>query len=179
MDKHINDAVLGHLFDMNIGDIVTEKVNAVFCKKCQREGIDYLFHNQPMGFELLGAEPKLHRLELRDGNGEILPCMVRVDTPVHIRKDGSLGIRGWCLYGGNIDSIQISCNGTVLGEAIYGVPRPDVDAVFPVYKDSNAGFQFDVDFLFVRANDIGENNITALAYAQGVLVGRAEIGVSV
>jgi beta-N-acetylglucosaminidase len=81
-------------------------------------------------------------------NLEHLPTLGFIDTP----KSGSTiagitNIRGWYLDGSGVSKIEIFLDGKFIGNAQYGLSRPDVQNVYPEYFNSNAGFSYSLDTL--------------------------------
>ncbi|WP_419955258.1 Ig-like domain-containing protein [Neobacillus niacini] len=59
--------------------------------------------------------------------------------------DGVSLIRGWYLDGSGVEKIEVFMDGKWIGNAQYGLSRPDVATVLPEYLNSNAGFQYSLD----------------------------------
>ncbi|MBW4091344.1 MAG: glycosyltransferase [Proteobacteria bacterium] len=60
-----------------------------------------------------------------------------------LREDGTLAISGWAVAAVGVDSVRVSLDGAVLGEAETGLARPDVaDAFLTVPMARFAGFAF-------------------------------------
>ncbi len=50
---------------------------------------------------------------------------------------------GWAIAPHGIERVEVYCDGTLVGHASYGHPRPDVQAVYPSIADSDrSGFSF-------------------------------------
>jgi alpha-tubulin suppressor-like RCC1 family protein len=58
---------------------------------------------------------------------------------------GNHDISGWLLEGNGVKKIEIIIDGSIIGEASYGLHRPDVALVYPDYKNSNSGFSYSLD----------------------------------
>jgi len=178
IDPYMEDTKLGNLYEMTIEELQLRKKSAKFCTKCQREGIDYLFHNQLPGIALISPSRK-HKHELRDTDGNILPCQLRIDLPKkqgQLVKNSSNSIRGWCLYGGHIDKIEIYFNDVLHGEALYGTPRSDVYAAYPAYKDTHSGYIYNFNTINLPPSQTPDNNkIKVIAYAQDNIVAQSEV----
>ncbi len=69
-----------------------------------------------------------------------------LDSPVSGKNyRGTQTVKGWFLYDGEVDIIDVMVDGTVVGQAVYGDARPDVQNAFPQYNNGTAGFHFDLD----------------------------------
>lgn len=56
---------------------------------------------------------------------------------------GAVGMTGWALADSGIQRVVIEVDGEEVGTAIYGQPRPDVEALFPFFPDSDGpGFAY-------------------------------------
>ena len=53
-------------------------------------------------------------------------------------------VRGWVLSKKGIDSVGVYLDNVFKGNATLGESRPDVANVYPVFKDSNSGFNYDL-----------------------------------
>jgi hypothetical protein len=58
---------------------------------------------------------------------------------------GIFSVRGWFLDVSGVSKIEILVDGSVVGEATYGLARPDVLGVYPEYNNGNAGFKYSLD----------------------------------
>jgi hypothetical protein len=58
---------------------------------------------------------------------------------------GKYTVAGWFLDGSGVKKIEVIVDDVVVGEATYGITRPDVFHVFPEYKNSQAGFKYSLD----------------------------------
>lgn len=63
---------------------------------------------------------------------------------------GTVNLKGWAVDFANwnsagIDLVEVYHGGTLLGNASYGIARPDVAAVFGDGRYTNSGFSYDVD----------------------------------
>jgi len=89
-----------------------------------------------------------HTLKIPLTVKEAEPLVARgeMETP---RKDvtisGSYPISGWFLDPAGVAAIKVLIDGEVKGEAVYGESRPDISLKFPDYKNSNAGFRYELD----------------------------------
>ncbi len=71
--------------------------------------------------------------------------------------NGVIEVTGWALDFEGVSSVQILVDGFLIGNAVYGIPRPDVLALsfYPGYPNLLApGWQFDLD---TRGFDNGEH----------------------
>lgn len=69
------------------------------------------------------------------------PTKGAVDSPA--RRDpasGDIGVSGWALGKGGFKKLEIQINGRYAADATYGLPRNDVQAIFPEYNIVNSGF---------------------------------------
>jgi len=81
-------------------------------------------------------------------------------------------LHGWVLSKQPVGQIQFARNGQSVGTARLGMPRPDVDAAFPAYRNANAGYEFKW-----RERDIADGPHTIEATiigSDGNLLGRFE-----
>ena len=53
-------------------------------------------------------------------------------------------VRGWVLSKKGIDSVGVYLDNVFKGNATLGESRPDVANVYPVFNDSNSGFNYDL-----------------------------------
>jgi fibronectin type 3 domain-containing protein len=58
---------------------------------------------------------------------------------------GKHNVRGWVLDSSGVSKIEVLVDGVVVGEAVYGGSRPDVEKVYPEYNNENSGFSFILD----------------------------------
>ncbi|MFB3170069.1 Ig-like domain-containing protein [Neobacillus sp. 179-C4.2 HS] len=69
-----------------------------------------------------------------------------IDTPAAgSTVNGMLKVRGWILDPSGVSKVDVFVDGKVIGQAKYGLSRPDVFNVFPDYQNTNAGYEFDFD----------------------------------
>ncbi|MEH7009815.1 Ig-like domain-containing protein [Neobacillus niacini] len=79
-------------------------------------------------------------------NLDHLPTLGFIDSPKSGSTiDGVSTIRGWYLDGSGVEKIEVFVDGKWIGNAQYGLSRPDVATVLPEYFNSNAGFQYSFD----------------------------------
>lgn len=75
-----------------------------------------------------------------------LPPKGNIDKPGGLETiSGNYAVSGWFLDGASVSKIEVLVDQNVMGEAIYGDPRPDIGSVFPDYNNNNCGFHFDLD----------------------------------
>jgi beta-N-acetylglucosaminidase len=79
-------------------------------------------------------------------NLDHLPTVGFLDSPKSGSTiDGVSTIRGWYLDGSGVEKVEVFVDGKWIGNAQYGLSRPDVAIVIPEYLNSNAGFQYSLD----------------------------------
>jgi beta-N-acetylglucosaminidase len=79
-------------------------------------------------------------------NLDHLPALGFIDSPKSGSTiDGVSTIRGWFLDGSGVEKIEVFVDGKWMGNAQYGLSRPDVANVLPEYLNSNSGFQYSFD----------------------------------
>lgn len=75
-----------------------------------------------------------------------LPVKGYVQNIGSINHDrGIVNINGWLLDSSGVSKIEIVVDGTVIGEASYGDPSPEVFSKYPEYANENAGFHYVLD----------------------------------
>jgi sugar lactone lactonase YvrE len=97
----------------------------------------------------------------------IVPPTVYIDTPQGgASVSGTVTIAGWAIDSANsigtaISGVQIKVDGTVLGSATYGIPRPDVCIAFPGRQGCpNVGYTYQLN---AAALGPGSHTITVTA----------------
>jgi hypothetical protein len=91
------------------------------------------------------------------------PPAVFVDSPTSgAAVTGAITISGWALdHTSAIGSVQVKVDGIVVGNATYGVPRPDVCAVYSGLPGCpNVGFTYSLDTTNLMP---GAHTVTVLA----------------
>jgi hypothetical protein len=79
---------------------------------------------------------------------------------------GTVSVAGWAIdntttIGTAISSVQVKVDGTLMGTAVYGTPRPDVCTVYPGRPGCpNVGFTYSLNTASLSA---GTHTITVLA----------------
>lgn len=53
---------------------------------------------------------------------------------------GDIGVTGWALGKGGFNKLEVLINGRYAADAEYGLPRSDIQALFPEYGIANSGF---------------------------------------
>ncbi|XJZ29158.1 Ig-like domain-containing protein [Bacillota bacterium Lsc_1132] len=75
-----------------------------------------------------------------------LPAKGYVDGPAHgSTVKGYMNVTGWFLDGSGVSKVEIMIDGKSIGDAKYGISRPDVKNAFPAYQNLNSGFQYTLD----------------------------------
>ncbi|MCP4140196.1 MAG: amidohydrolase family protein [Chloroflexi bacterium] len=95
-------------------------------------------------------------------NGNSIPFGY-LDTPAPDEKiSGTYIIAGWALDDAPIDRIELYLDGEYIGDAFYGVPRPDVASDYPDNDGApNFGYSFDLD---TSQYENGTHTLSALAF---------------
>ncbi len=52
---------------------------------------------------------------------------------------------GWFLDRAGVGRVEVLIDGAMVGNAVYGQPRFDVQQVYPQYNNLNAGYRFVLD----------------------------------
>ncbi|WP_242772066.1 Ig-like domain-containing protein [Brevibacillus parabrevis] len=60
---------------------------------------------------------------------------------------GVTTVQGWLLDPSGIAKVEVLVDGQAVGTAEYGEPRPDIAALYPHYRQANAGFRYQWDTL--------------------------------
>ncbi|PGV51540.1 Ig-like domain-containing protein [Bacillus sp. AFS037270] len=63
---------------------------------------------------------------------------------------GKAIVSGWFLDGSGVNRIEVLVDGSLMGEADYGLARTDVQSVYPEYKNANSGFQYTLNTLQLK-----------------------------
>ncbi|MDD9148211.1 Ig-like domain-containing protein [Sporolactobacillus sp. CQH2019] len=70
----------------------------------------------------------------------------RIDSPAAgSTLQGTAAVRGWFLDGAGVSKIEVLVDGKVIGNAAYGLSRPDVYKAYPQYKNSQSGYQYNLN----------------------------------
>ncbi len=83
-------------------------------------------------------------------NIQNLPVKGYIDSPENgSTLKGDISVRGWIIDVSNVSKVEVLIDGKSLGEAQYGISRPDVGQAFPEYRNANSGYQFTFNSLIV------------------------------
>lgn len=75
-----------------------------------------------------------------------LPSIGVIDAPTNNSTIiGQSVVKGWFLDEKEVSKLDILVDGKVVGQALYGDARPDVQKAYPQYKNGNAGFHYTLD----------------------------------
>jgi N-acetylmuramoyl-L-alanine amidase len=94
-----------------------------------------------------------------------------MDKPVSGSSiNGNQNVYGWFLDRSGVANIEVLVDGAVVGQAVYGDARPDVQKFYPQFKNSKAGYHYTLDTTrfpdgqhTVAIREIGKNGrITSL-----------------
>ncbi|MGI8385425.1 Ig-like domain-containing protein [Robertmurraya sp. P23] len=70
----------------------------------------------------------------------------RIDSPINGASiKGQINVSGWILDSSGVSKVEVLLDGKIIGNAQYGVARPDVLRVFPEYENPNSGFIYSLD----------------------------------
>ncbi|WP_239234354.1 glycoside hydrolase family 26 protein [Candidatus Nitrotoga sp. BS] len=70
------------------------------------------------------------------------PTKGSIESPMHRDPaSGEIGVTGWALGKGGFKKLEVLINGRYAADASYGIPRSDVQAIFPEYNIANSGFR--------------------------------------
>ncbi|MDG4658060.1 Ig-like domain-containing protein [Ectobacillus antri] len=58
---------------------------------------------------------------------------------------GNYTVSGWFLDRAGVGRVEVLIDGAMVGNAVYGQPRFDVQQVYPQYNNLNAGYRFVLD----------------------------------
>ncbi|MDQ0198683.1 Ig-like domain-containing protein [Neobacillus ginsengisoli] len=101
-----------------------------------------------------------------------------IDAPaINSAISGSTNVKGWFLDRSGVAKIEILVDGTSMGTAQYGGPRPDVQKAFPQYQNANSGYQYTLDTKKITngqhsltVRETGNNGTTTVLKSQMVNV---------
>ncbi|WP_052352961.1 Ig-like domain-containing protein [Neobacillus dielmonensis] len=66
-----------------------------------------------------------------------------LDSPAPgIRINTNYNLSGWFLDETGVSKVEVLVDGRVVGQAVYGDSRPDVQNAYPQYQNGNAGFHY-------------------------------------
>jgi len=121
------------------------------------------YNNHNAGYSYLlnttGITSGTHTLSVRETglNGgvttyqrsiNVIPVQGNIDVP---NTDGQLvsgaqyQVGGWVLDGGGVTKVEILVDGTLMGQATYGILREDVYNAYPSYNNHNSGFGYNLN----------------------------------
>jgi hypothetical protein len=83
-----------------------------------------------------------------------------IDTPHGTVTGTSVNVGGWALDPSGVKEVNVLVDGVAKGTATLGVARPDVANAFPVYNNSNSGYNYMLDLSSLSA---GNHKITVEA----------------
>jgi len=128
----------GYRFVMDIGELVAEGFDEGFHELTIRAG-DYAGQ-----VAIIGAIPVVFRCDDRIGNeGSFGEISLPVGSGVY---GGVNTFLGWALDWEGVARVKIYIDGASIGDATYGIARPEVTDRYPGYPDSAApGWQIDVN----------------------------------
>jgi beta-N-acetylglucosaminidase len=90
-----------------------------------------------------GAENVLSSEKINVQNA---PVRGYVETPGNgSTVKGSISVSGWSLDISGVSKIEVFVDGNSVGQAQYGIARPDVAKVYPEYQNANSGYQYTLD----------------------------------
>ncbi|NRR24054.1 Ig-like domain-containing protein, partial [Brevibacillus sp. MS2.2] len=109
-----------------------------------------------------------------------------VETPVsNSTISGTALIRGWYLEPSGVSKIEVYLNGEAIGEATYGLNRPDIEASYPQYQNATAGFEYSLDTTqlnegihSIKVTAVKQDGAQHVLAEREVKIGRAEPAVS-
>jgi YD repeat-containing protein len=80
-------------------------------------------------------------------NSDALPAIGWIDVPAlgATISGTNYNVHGWYLDGAGVSKVEIRIDGIILGEAVYGDSRPDVQTAYPEYNNGNSGFHYTLD----------------------------------
>lgn len=90
-----------------------------------------------------GASSQLENIRVNVKNMGLIGA---IDAP----SNGSVAkgistVRGWFLDHEGVNRVDVLVDGKIVGQANYGISRPDVLNVLPEYNNANAGYEFALD----------------------------------
>lgn len=105
--------------------------------------------------KLSEGEHKISARETGNKGTQVLLKTITVNVPKQIVKgyidrprdkmiSGISRVSGWIYDSTGVAKVEVLVDGKVVGEAAFGHPRPDVEAVYPEYKGT-IGFSYDLD----------------------------------
>jgi hypothetical protein len=112
---------------------------------------------------------------LCDNTGADFPAIGYIDTPSDYQFiNGIFDVFGWAFDFNGVLRVEVDVDGQVVGNAVYGLSRPDVPAVDPRVPSSSVGFSFLLDT--TRLSDSEHDLVIYVVDQQFGTPGRTEIG---
>ena len=107
--------------------------------------------------------------------GADFPAFGYIDTPLNYQFiNGIFNVFGWAFDFNGVQRVEIDVDGQVVGNATYGLSRPDVPRNDPRAPSSNLGFAFDLDT--TRLSDSEHDLVVYVVDNRSGIPGRTEIG---
>ncbi|ANZ99219.1 hypothetical protein BFC22_03470 [Carnobacterium divergens] len=121
------------------------------------------FNNKNSGYSYQLDTSKIsegnHRLTVRmiDSTGAIksndyevvkpeVKILSHLEEPTNNKVvNGRIQIKGWAVATEKIKDVVIQVDEKIVGQAIYGKNRPDVNKVYPEFNESNGGYEYQLD----------------------------------
>jgi hypothetical protein len=112
---------------------------------------------------------------LCDSTGADFPAIGYIDTPSDYQFiNGIFQVFGWAFDFNGVSRIEVDVDGHVVGNATYGLSRPDVPATDPRVPSVSVGFGFALDT--TRLSDSEHDLVIYVVDNQFGTPGRTEIG---
>ncbi|MFF0827407.1 Ig-like domain-containing protein [Brevibacillus sp. NPDC003359] len=127
-----------------------------------------------------------------EGQSIMIPVTINKDEPLIPRWEleaptsnsmmtGATLIKGWYLEPVGVSKIEVHLDGTVVGEATYGHNRPDIESLYPHYKNATAGFEYLLDTTqitegqhTIKVTAVNKEGAEQILAERAVFIGRAE-----
>ncbi len=112
-----------------------------------------------------------------------VPAVGYIDFPINMAVlSGQINVHGWFLDRSGVAKIEVLVDDVVVGEAVYGSSMPDVMNVYPLYNNSNAGYQYMLDTTLltegphtIKIRETGNNGETTTLNAKDFIVSRLPV----
>ncbi|WP_016739288.1 Ig-like domain-containing protein, partial [Brevibacillus brevis] len=132
-----------------------------------------------------------------DGQSITIPVTIKKDEPLIPRWEleaptsnsmmtGVTLIKGWYLDPSGVSKIEVHVDGTVVGEASYGLTRPDIESSYPQYQNAKAGFEYRLDTTqltegqhSIKVTAVTKEGAEQVLAERAVSIGRAEPATSI
>jgi hypothetical protein len=112
---------------------------------------------------------------LCDPSGADFPAFGYIDTPSDYQFiNGIFTVFGWAFDFNGVQRIEVDVDGQVVGNATYGLSRPDVPRIDPRVPSVSVGFAFNLDT--TRLSDSEHDLVIYVVDQQFGTPGRTEIG---